>query len=111
MITTLAKAGLALTLSVGAICASVLPASAQDMELRIGPNGVRPVIRDNEDYRDRDSRRSGCSPSEARAAALDEGFRRPQVTRVTTRSVTVEGMTRDGPDRIVFANRPGCPEI
>lgn len=46
MITTLAKAGVALTLSVGAICASVLPASAQDMELRIGPNGIRPVIRD-----------------------------------------------------------------
>jgi hypothetical protein len=109
MITTLAKAGFALTLSVGAICASVLPASAQDMELRIGPNGVRPVIRDNEDYRD--NRRAGCSPSEARDAAMDEGFRRPQVTRVTNRSVTVEGMTRDGMDRIVFANRPGCPEI
>ncbi|MDE1159087.1 MAG: hypothetical protein PW791_12620 [Neorhizobium sp.] len=111
MITTLAKAGFALTLSVGAICASVLPASAQDMELRIGPNGVRPVIRDNQDNRDRDMRRAGCSPSDARDAALDEGFRRPQVTRVTNRSVTVEGMTRDGMDRIVFANRPGCPEM
>jgi hypothetical protein len=30
---------------------------------------------------------------------------------MTDRSVTVEGMTRRGPDRIVFANRRGCPEI
>jgi hypothetical protein len=33
------------------------------------------------------------------------------VVRVTSRSVTVEGMTRSGPDRITFANRRGCPII
>jgi len=84
--------------------------SAQDVELRLGPDGVRPVIRDRDRDRDR-NRRGGCSPSEARAAARDEGFRRAEVVRVTDRSITVRGMTRNGPDRITFANRRGCPEI
>ena len=84
--------------------AFVAPASAQDVELRIGPNGIRPVIRE----RDRDR---GCSAREARAAALEEGLRRPQVVRITDRSVTVEGYTRRGPERIRFANRRGCPLI
>jgi hypothetical protein len=84
--------------------AFVAPATAQDLELRIGPNGVRPVIRE----RDRDR---GCSAREARAAALEEGLRRPQVVRITDRSVTVEGFTRRGPERIRFANRRGCPII
>lgn len=95
------KSALALAL-LAAGTVFVAPASAQDLELRIGPNGVRPVIRERE--RDR-----GCSAREARAAAQDEGLRRPQVVRVTDRSVTVEGMTRRGPERIRFANRRGCP--
>ncbi len=108
MMKLLSHAGLAATLSLGALCAFSTSASAQDLQLRIGPDGVRPVIRD----RERDYRRSGdCSPSEARAAARDEGFSRPQVVRVTDRSVTVQGWTNDGPDRITFANRAGCPTI
>ncbi|KQW29034.1 hypothetical protein ASE36_11190 [Rhizobium sp. Root274] len=95
------KSALALAMLVTGT-AFVAPASAQDVELRIGPNGVRPVIRE----RDR-----GCSAREARAAALDEGLRRPQVVRMTDRSVTVEGFTRRGPERIRFANRRGCPLI
>jgi len=108
MLKLLSNAGLAAALSFGAIGAFSTPASAQDLQLRIGPDGVRPVIRD----RDRDYRRGGdCSPSEARAAARDEGFSRPQVVRVTDRSVTVQGWTQDGQDRITFANRTGCPTI
>lgn len=102
------KYGLALALALGSASAFTVPASAQDVELRIGPDGIRPVIRDRDSDRDY---RGGCSPREARAAASDEGFRRPEVTRVTDRSVTVQGLTRLGPDRIVFANRRGCPEI
>lgn len=88
-------------------------ASAQDMELRIGPDGVRPVIRD----RDRDYRRGppppmrGCSEREARAAARESGLRDPEVVRVTRSRVVVEGVTRRGPERITFANERGCPEI
>jgi hypothetical protein len=101
------KTGLALTLLAGSLSFAA-PAIAQDLELRIGPDGVRPIIRD----RDRDRRgRGGCSPGEARAAARDEGLRRPEIVRVTDRSITVEGFTRDGPERIRFANRRGCPLI
>jgi hypothetical protein len=108
MLKHLSHAGLAVALSLGAASAFSIPASAQDLQLQIGPNGVRPVIRD----REREYRRGGdCSPSAARAAARDEGFSRPQVVRVTDRSVTVQGFTQDGPDRITFANRSGCPAI
>lgn len=106
------KTGFAAVLSIAACSVFVMPASAQDVELRIGPDGVRPVIRDRDRDYDRHSERGrGCSPGEARAAARDEGLRRPEVVRVTSRSVTVEGMTRRGPDRITFANRRGCPII
>ncbi|MDR7029659.1 hypothetical protein [Rhizobium rosettiformans] len=83
------------------------PASAQDVELRIGPDGVRPIIRD----RDRDRRDRGCSPREAQRAAAEEGLRRAEVVRVTDRSVTVRGFTRRGPEQLRFANRRGCPLI
>ncbi len=106
------KIWLAAALSIAAAPIFVMPASAQDVELRIGPDGVRPVIRDRDRNSDRYGERGrGCSPGEARAAARDEGLRRPEVVRVTSRSVTVEGMTRRGPDRITFANRRGCPII
>jgi hypothetical protein len=107
MIKMLSTVALSSVLSLGAVTAIATPASAQDVELRLGPDGIRPVVRD----RDRDRRDQGCSPGEARAAARDEGFRRPEVVRVTDRSITVRGMTSDGPDRITFANRRGCPEI
>ncbi len=101
------KTGLAFALIAGSISFAG-PAAAQDLELRIGPDGVRPIIRD----RDRDrGRRGGCSPEEARDAAREEGLRRPEVVRITERSVTVEGFTRGGMDRIRFANRRGCPII
>lgn len=108
------RASMMAALSLIAATTFVAPASAQDVELRLGPDGIRPVIRDRDrDYdrgRDRDRDRArGCSPGEARAAARDEGLRSPEVVRVTDRSITVEGMTRRGPDRITFANRRGCP--
>jgi hypothetical protein len=110
MLKLLANAGLTAALTLGAVGAGTSIATAQDLELRIGPDGVRPVIRDQD--RDRDRRgRDECSPREALSIARDEGLRRAEVTRITRRSVTVEGMTRRGPDRIVFANVRGCPEI
>jgi hypothetical protein len=111
MINYIAKAGLAVAFSICTLGTAIVPASAQDVQLRIGPDGVRPVIRDRDRDYDRRDRRRGCSPGEARAAARDEGFRRTEIVRATPRSITVQGMTRRGPDRITFANRPGCPEI
>jgi hypothetical protein len=113
MVRFISKCGLAAALVLATSGAFIAPASAQDVELRLGPDGIRPVIRDRDRDYDRDSRdrRRGCSPGDAREAARDEGLRRPEVVRVTSRSVTVEGMTRRGVDRITFANRRGCPII
>lgn len=100
LVTTLALAGAPLAVAIAT------PASAQELELRIGPDGIRPVIPQRERIRDR-----GCSPREARAAAAEEGLRRAEVVRITERSVTVRGFTRRGPEQLRFANRRGCPLI
>ncbi|ARO23026.1 hypothetical protein CO659_21015 [Rhizobium sp. S9] len=86
-------------------------AAAQDMELRIGPGGVGVYDR-NRDY-DRYDRRGPrrCDPDDALDIARSEGLRRARIVRMSPRSIVVEGMTRRGPDRMVFANRRGCPEI
>lgn len=102
LVTTLALVSLPLTTPFAS------PAAAQDLELRIGPEGIRPIIRDRDRERIRDR---GCSPREARAAAAEEGLRRAEIVRVTERSVTVRGFTRRGPEQIRFANRRGCPII
>jgi hypothetical protein len=112
MLKFLAQAALTVALAVSSVAATATVTAAQDVELRIGPDGVRPVIRDRDRDRDRrDRRRDECSPREALSIARSEGLRRAEVTRITRRSVTVEGMTRRGPDRMVFANVRGCPEI
>ncbi len=111
MLKVIQVAGLTVTMAVSSVAMSGF-AQAQDVELRLGPDGVRPVIRD----RDRDDRRGppsmrGCSEREARAAARDSGLRDPEVVRVTPRRVVVQGYTRRGSDTITFANERGCPEI
>ncbi|OWK23606.1 hypothetical protein AJ87_31015 [Rhizobium yanglingense] len=112
MLKLISNAGLALALTLGGAVAPASFAQAQDVQFRIGPDGVRIYERDRDRYdRYRDDDRRGCSPREAQIAARDSGLRRPEVVRVTRRSVTVQGWTRYGPDRIVFANRRGCPEI
>lgn len=112
----ISQLGLAVVLATGAIAGAAAPAAAQTFELQIGPDGVRPGIRDDR-YRERDryerDRRGGpgCSPRQALAIARSEGLRNAEVIRVTPRSLTVEGDTRRGPDQMRFANVPGCPEI
>lgn len=100
LITTLALASVPLAAPLA------VPALAQELELRIGPDGIRPVIPGRDRIRDR-----GCSPREAERAAREEGLRRAEVVRVTDRSVTVRGFTRRGPEQLRFANRRGCPLI
>lgn len=57
MIKFMKTTGLAIGLAFASFAATV-PAGAQDMELRIGPDGVRPVIRDRDRDRDMDRRGS-----------------------------------------------------
>ncbi|OLP56131.1 hypothetical protein BJF92_20240 [Rhizobium rhizosphaerae] len=108
MLKSFTAAGLALAIAAGTAGFAV-PAAAQDVELRIGPDGVRPVIRDDREMRGMRGHR--CGQREARAAARDAGLRDPEIVRVTDRRVVVEGMTRRGPERITFANMRGCPEM
>jgi hypothetical protein len=88
------------------------PASAQDFELQIGPDGIRPRLVDpEEDYEYRSYRRPRvrCDLDLATDIARDEGLRRPRVVDVTERRVVVRGRTAYGRETIVFANRRGCP--
>ncbi len=112
MIKSIKTAGLALGIALVSIAAPI-DASAQDMELRIGPDGVRPVIRDRDRDMDRRGppRVRGCGEREARAAAREAGLRDPEIVRVTPGRVVVQGFTRRGPERITFANERGCPEL
>ncbi|AYM10706.1 hypothetical protein [Agrobacterium tumefaciens] len=112
MIKSIKTAGLALGIALMSIAAPI-HASAQDMELRIGPDGVRPVIRDRDRDMDRRGppRMRGCGEREARAAAREAGLRDPEIVRVTPGRVVVQGFTRRGPERITFANERGCPEL
>lgn len=109
MLKALSTAGLAFAILAGGALVPQRPAFAQDIELRIGPDGVRPIIRDRE--RNRDRRRGRCDPREARAGARDIGLRDPEVIRETRDRVVVEGITRRGIRTVTFANRRGCPEF
>jgi hypothetical protein len=102
----LSIASLSLALAGGIFVGTAGMVNAQNLDIQVGPHGIRPVIRDNDD-----GGRDACRPGEAMAAARDEGYRHPRIVRVTDRRVVVEGMTEDGLDRISFANRPGCPAI
>ena len=103
---------LSFALIMGGLSAPISMANAQDLELQIGRDGIKPVIRDRDRERTRpDRRRDRCSEREARAAARDAGLRDPEVVRASDRRIVVEGMTRRGPDRITFANEAGCPEM
>lgn len=88
------------------------PVLAQDFELQIGPDGVRPRLVDPDDNEYRHTRRRGsCDPDLAADIARDEGLRRVRIVDVTERRVVVRGRTSDGSETIVFANRRGCPII
>ena len=113
MLKLLASAALACALLAGA--PGVSPANAQDLELRIGPQGVTPRFhdrqRDEPGYRRRyrEDARGGCDFRDAEDAARAYGLHRPHVIRASRHSVVVEGLTRDGPRHMRFVNVAGCP--
>ncbi|MBB3285498.1 MULTISPECIES: hypothetical protein [Rhizobium] len=62
--------------------------------------------------RDRDwDRDRGCSRRELMRAARAEGFRRIDSIDSNGRRIVVRGWNDGGPDRMVFANRSGCPAL
>lgn len=52
-----------------------------------------------------------CSPLVAMAKARDTGMRHAEISTITAHRVVVTGRNRHGPERMVFANLPGCPVL
>jgi len=98
MISLIAKAGIAALITLGAISATAATASANDFSVS--------VHQARYDYRAR-----ACSPIAAVQKARAMGLRRARIDNITPRRVVVDGFSRRGPDRIVFANARGCPLI
>jgi hypothetical protein len=103
----LAKFGMAATLAVAALSGAADYASAQGLDIYVGPGRHGPDVRIGEPPPRYDRR--GCDPREAVEAARDYGMRRARVVDLTPRRVVVDGFTRRGPDTMVFANVRGCP--
>lgn len=111
--------GCALLAGIGA--AMPLQASAQDLELQIGPDGLR-IDRDcNPRYEDcyyGDRRREfyderpRCSEGRALRKAERMGIRRARIADVGRRTIEVRGRDRYG-DRIyvTFGRQPSCPVL
>lgn len=100
MISLFAKASIAALITLGAVSATVATASANDFSA-----GVHQVRYDHH------RGRAVCSPIAAVQKARAMGLRRAHIGNITPRRVVVDGLSRRGPDRIVFANAPGCPLI
>jgi hypothetical protein len=120
MRTFLINSALALTISVTGMPLLTAPLIAQELELRIGPDGARVRTRDNCDPRFEDCRRGrdsyerradrGCSEGRALDKAERMGIRRARVLSAGRRTIEVGGRERGG-DRVsvVFGRDRGCP--
>lgn len=103
----------------GMSTAMPMQASAQDLELEIGREGLR-IERDcNPRYEDcyREGRgfyedRPRCSPDRALRKAERMGVRRARIADVGRRTIDVRGRDRYG-DRIMvtFGRQPSCPVL
>lgn len=102
----LVKAGLAALIALTGFSVTAPSAAAASPELTIQ---VQYRDRDRGWRPDRGPR--ACQLGLAERKARRMGLRRSHVVRVTRRAVTVAGITRRGPDRVVFANVRGCPLI
>ncbi|MDL2405177.1 hypothetical protein PY650_05810 [Rhizobium calliandrae] len=105
----LAKLGIAAAITVTVLSGTAEYASAQGVDVYIGPGYHRPPP----DYyapRPHYDRR-GCDPREAMDVARSYGLHRARVVDVTPRRVIVDGFGRRGPDTMMFANVRGCPLI
>lgn len=108
----LAKAAVAAGLIAGGLSGTATSASAQNLDIYVGPGHHRPPP---PDYYGRPPppppgfRGRGCDLRQAEDIARDYGLRRARVVDVTPRRVVVNGFSRRGPDTIMFANVRGCP--
>lgn len=118
----LTRIGLAGLLSVASL-AGLAPAAAHadDFSIEFGSSSDRPRFYDDgpryggefggRRHHRREEARGGCFPGEALRMARYQGLRHARIGRITPRVVVVNGRSRYGWDRIVFANVRGCPVI
>ena len=104
-----AKLGVAVAIAVTALSVTADFASAQGVDIYVGPGRHRPPPPDYDNPPPRFDRRRGCDPREAVDVARSYGLRRARVVDVTPRRVIVDGFGRRGPDTMMFANVRGCP--
>ncbi|KKX29468.1 hypothetical protein [Rhizobium sp. LC145] len=83
----------------------------QQVQYREGERHYRPGRPDRPGRPGRPDRRPGCSPWLAVEKARHMGLRRARVVGADRRVVVVSGFDRRGRDRVIFANRRGCPII
>ena len=101
-----------------------LPASAQDIELQIGRDGLRLGDRCNpryeecygrDNYRYRDDRRSMqriCTEDRALGKAERMGIRRARIADSGRRTIEISGRDRYGDRvRVTFGREPSCPVL
>jgi hypothetical protein len=108
----IAKIGVAALIALTGFSAAPTVAAASGPEF-----GIQVQYRESDRHRHhhrpghRPDRRPGCSPWYAQEKARRMGLRRARVVDVSRRAVVVSGFDRRGRDRIIFANRRGCPVI
>ncbi|MBB3945686.1 hypothetical protein GGQ73_001621 [Rhizobium skierniewicense] len=109
MISTFAKAGVAVLIAISSLSATASTASAQDVRYGL-------YVQDGQRHGGHgwgrpDRGRDRCAPWLAEEKASRMGLRRATVVDVSPRRVVVAGFDRRGRDRVVFANVRGCPVI
>ncbi len=108
------KAALAVMIGLGSISAMPATASASNIDFYFGFGGPGVHFHDGHRRHDRWDRREyrGCSADHAERKARNRfGLRRAQVVRQSPHRVVVEGRRHHHFERVVFANRRGCPVI
>lgn len=114
----------AVALSLGFASIPFGSASAQDLELHMGNNGPRVIMRDDcdpnyercrdrDDYRrDRREERRGCSPERALDKARRMGIHRARIERMGRRSIVVSGRSEGEWVSMRFDRwDPRCPRL
>lgn len=104
------KAALAAVIGLGSMAAVPSMASARDVGIRVEIDGPRHHHMPPPRYY-RHVPRVACTNGEALHRARRSGLHRAYIVRRTPSRIVIEGLRRGHPDRMVIADRRGCPII
>lgn len=110
MLSLFSKAALAAFIGLGSIAAVPSMASARDVGIHVEIDGPRPHhMPPPRIYRH--GPRIACTNGEALHRARRSGLHRAYIVRRTPERIVLQGQRRGHPDRMVIADRRGCPVI